>query len=281
LIFQENIMKFSAYAVLVLALVVTLVPNLHGQQRQTATAQVAPNPDAPDFCSHQFTVGSGNNSLQYCVSDNGNITALETPFGHTMIGAGGEGYGLCQESPATEYHDYASSISSNWNAAQILSKSGSTIKISRTTSDGNWTLVQTITKVAASTSIKVVMGLTNNQSVDKVAYLLRFADIDPDGDATQSSLAGGSVQSAWSWDFTTNAWHRGLQLLNSTKSPFGYQQGFAYGLNSGPNACAFAFNANPNGVAGGGGANTSISYAYAGPVAAHQTLTVTMTYRGT
>jgi Tfp pilus assembly protein PilW len=43
---------------------VTLVPSLHGQQRQTVTAQT--NPDLPDSCSHQFTVGGGNNSLQDC-----------------------------------------------------------------------------------------------------------------------------------------------------------------------------------------------------------------------
>jgi hypothetical protein len=189
-------MKFAKRFSFSVVLVVVLVPFLTAQQR-TASSAAATTPgvsqsDAPDSRGHVFTAGSGDNSILYCVTDTGNITTIETPISHPMISSS-EGYGLCQESPIVEYHDYAVSDSGNWQSPQIVSLTKSVIKISRTTSDGNWTLVQTISKVAATASIKVVIALTNNQSVDKVAYLLRFADI-----AHQpSTRSGASLESAW------------------------------------------------------------------------------------
>jgi hypothetical protein len=59
--------------------------------------------------------------------------------------------------------------------------------------------------------------------------------------------------------------------------PFGFWQGYAQTINSGPNACAFAFNDS-------GGqeyrVDGSVVMAYVGPVPAHGTKTVTLTYRG-
>jgi hypothetical protein len=278
-------MKFASRFSFSVVLVVVLVSFLTAQQRTAssaaATTSAVSQSNAPDSCGHVFTAGSGDNSILYCVTDTGNITTIETPITHPMIGAGGEGYGLCQESPAAEYHDYAANWSNNWNYPQIVTLTKSVIKISRTTSDGNWTLVQTISKIAATASIKVVMALTNNQSVDKVAYLLRFADIDPNY-ANHSVTAGGaSLESAWSWDATDYSFHYGLQLLNSSKSPFSYRQGFVYFSNPGPNACDFAAGSASAGFAGDNQINVSVSYTYAGVVPAHQTLTVTMNYRRT
>jgi len=65
--------------------------------------------------------------------------------------------------------------------------------------------------------------------------------------------------------------------------PFSYWQGFAQRVNSGPNACAFAYNE----AGGQGGFNFlvqsligSIEMAYVGTIAAGQTKTVTMSYHG-
>jgi hypothetical protein len=118
------------------------------------------------------------------------------------------------------------------------------------------------------------MGLTNNQSVAKVAYLLRYADTF-DGGVT----VGGSLSSAWYWKNTTGTLHYGLQLLNAGKSPFGYRQGFARVTNSGPNACDFAFNSSATGVFVPSAAS-SIAFVYAGTVPAHGTHTITLNYRG-
>lgn len=282
-------MRFSASSLLSVVLVVVLAPFLNGQKSavtQAAAAQLISNSssDAPDACPHLFTAGTSSSStfIQYCVTDVGAITSIQTPFGHFHIGAGGEGYGLCQESPAVEYHDYAATWSTNWNFPQILTLNGSLIKISRTTSDGNWTLVQTISKVAATGSIKIVMALTNNQSVDKVAYLVRFADAEPDGHKIDHYAMGAGFQSAFAWsklDF-----HYGLQLENTGKWT-AYQQGFIQSISSGPNACAFAFNSVSTSAFISddfmGRSDGSILYTYADTVPAHGTKTVTMTYRGT
>jgi hypothetical protein len=234
-------------------------------------------------CTHLFTAGAStsNGFIQYCVTDNGNISSIQTPFGHFHLGAQGEGYGVCQESPATEYHDYISDASANWGTAQLVSLTSTAIKISRTTADGNWTLVQTITKVPATGAIKIVMVLTNNQAVAKVAYLVRFADVDPDGYRVHDVVAGASLQSAFSWSaYSQNSpYFYGLQLQN-TGAWNAYQQGFVQPIPNGPNACAFAYNASISGAVLNFG-DSSILYAYVGTVAAHKSMTVTMNYRGT
>jgi hypothetical protein len=204
---------------------------------------------------------------------------LKLPLDIPSLGDQGEGYGLCQESPAVEYHDFAAGDSGNWNPAQVVSVSGSSIKISRSTSDGNWTLLQTISTLPLTGAIKVVMALTNHQSVAKVAYLVRFAHVNPDG--RNSYETGASLESAFAWNAYAGTWslYHGLQLANAGAWS-GYQQAFIQDSTTAPNACAFAYNAYPFGVDGPND-NTSLVYAYVGTVPAHGTKTVTMTYRGT
>jgi hypothetical protein len=279
-------MKLGSNLLLNAVLVATLAAFLNAPQpalAQTAIPHAELNGESPDSCPHLFSGGNGNNYLRYCVTDNGNITLIETPLGHSHMGTNGEGYGLCQESPAVEYHDYAVSDSGNWQPSQIVSLTKSLIKISRTTSDGRWTLVQTISKVAATGSIKVVMALTNNARSDQVAYLLRFADVDPDGKVS-GSLATASLQSAGAIAVIAGTPHYGLQLLSLGKSPFGYQQGFVLSADTLPNACDFASGTDLQGFSfgeGHPGYNPMVEYVYAGAVPAGQTLTVTMNYRGT
>jgi hypothetical protein len=261
---SEAIMKHAALLLLVVAAVVV--------SRQPLDAQA---------CPHLFTANSQSSSsyIQYCVSDNGNITAITTPFNHLQSAAPpSEGYGLCQESPIAEYHDYFSEASANWSPAQVLSSSSGSIRISRTTADGNWTLVQTISKVTATGSIKLLMSLTNNQSVDRVAYLLRFTDLT----LLSSSLLGASLNSAWTWDTSASSFHYGLELFSAAKSAFGYRQGFVRRSFSGPNACDFAAGTDSHGVLDGASSSVgSIIYVYVGSVPAHGTRTVTLNYRGT
>jgi hypothetical protein len=254
-------MKYVACALLFVAAVVALAEPVSAQP-----------------CPHPFTANpqSSSSYIQYCVMDNGNITSITTPFSVPLIGSFGEGYGICQESPIAEYHDYFSDASANWNAAQVLSVSGSSIKIARSTADGNWTLVQTISKVGATGSIKIVMALTNNQAVAKVAYLLRYANsFRPD----EGMRGGASLNSAWTWTIEQGTPHYGLELANAAKSPFSYRQGFI-SPSFLPNTCDFAAATAPSG-------ETPLFtnhhffmwYVYAGTVPAHGTRTVTLNYR--
>ena len=230
-------------------------------------------------CSYYFTTGSGNTYMYYCVTANGIIPFIYTPFDHLQIGqtlGDREGYGICNESPAAEYHDYGTEDSGNWNAASLVSQGSTFVKIARNTSDGNWTLTQTITIVPSRSSIKIVMALTNNQAVSKVAYLVRYAYVNADG--YQGNIFGATLNSAFAWDanVTAASEHYGLQLQNVGTPQFGYWHAFAQTVSSGPNACAFAFNDSGGYFLGNG----SVVIAYVGTVPAHGTKTATMTYRG-
>ena len=198
---------------------------------------------ATTTCSYDFTSGSGNSYLSYCVTVNGNILEIVTPFQQPMLGANGEGYGICNESPAQNYTDYAVSDTGNWGNATVLSHSPTSVKISRTTADGNWTLTQTIT-MTPKTSITVVMALKNNQSAAHVAYLVRFADAEPPSLSSESDWLG-ALDSAVARTSQGDP-NYGLQLSKVGIPPFSFWQGYAQSVNTGPNACAFAFNEGPH-----------------------------------
>lgn len=244
--------------------------------KQTA-AQAAPHsPLATTVCSFGFSSGANNTSLLYCVTANGNIPSIVTPLGQQLISsATGEGYGICNESPATVYYDYGYIDSGNWNAPILLSSSATSVKIARTTSDGVWTLTQTITQSAGTASIKVAMTLKNNTGEARVAYLVRYADVDVDGvvnnifDATQNSAMG------WLSNVTIHPF--GLLLQNVGTSPFSYSEGFVQKIYNAPNPCAFAFNST-----GGAAINIdgSLVMAYVTSVPAHGSKTATMSYKG-
>jgi len=237
---------------------------------------------ATTACSYDFTTGSGNTYLSYCVTVNGNILEIVTPFGQSMLGANGEGYGLCDQNAPLNYTDYGVSDTGNWGSATVLSHSSSSIKIARTTADGHWTLTQTITKVPATSSIKVVMALKNNQAVSDVAYLVRFADAEPT--IPDFDIWVGGLNSAIARTLHNNDPNYGLQIANAGVLQFGYWQGFVQGINTGPNACAFAYNEGKL----GGFSNYwdsslgpgSIEMAYVGTIGAGLTKTVTLSYHG-
>jgi hypothetical protein len=252
---------------------------------KSVTRAALASPSATILCSYTFVSGSGNNYLQYCVTANGNITYLETPFGHAHIGGNaelssfGEGYGICNESPAQNYYDYAGfGDTGNWGPPTLLSLTATSVKIARSTSDLNWTLTQTITQIAGpNPSIKILMALKNNQAVSKVAYLVRYADVDADAQflnnfgATQNSAAG------WNEHDPATGFSYGLQLQNVGTPHFGYWDAFAQNVPQGPNACAFAFNSPGTVITATDG---SVVMAYVGPVPAGGTKTATVSYRG-
>jgi hypothetical protein len=232
-------------------------------------------------CSYNFTTGSGNTYLSYCVTVNGNILEIQTPFGQNMLGTNGEGYGICNESPAQNYTDYGVSDTGNWQNAIIVSHSATLVKIERTTADGNWTLTQAITKVPATSStnasIKVVMALKNNQSTAHVAYLVRFADAEPvPTGGTSFDIWIGGLNSALAATVQPDP-NYGLQLSNVGVPQLSFWQGYAQAVNTGPNACAFAFNEAFANL-GSGTSGLSIVYAYVGTVPAGQTKAVTLSY---
>jgi hypothetical protein len=235
------------------------------------------NPDT-SACSYTFSSGAGDTLLQYCVTANGNLTQMQMPAGQELINQGitvGEGYGICNESPATAYYDYGGwGDSGNWNAPKVLSLTATSVKIARTTSDGIWTLTQTITQDKTTPSVKIAMALKNNTAATRKAYLVRYADVDA-GNWIANNV-DGTANSAFAWGSTTGNLDGWGLMLKNTGTRWGYVNGFGQPSFPPPNPCAFAFNwiglvTNTDG---------SIVLAYADNIAGGKTKTANMAYRG-
>ena len=113
---------------------------------------------------------------------------------------------MCDFVSGARYFDYADNESGNWGATSVLSSTPTLIKLLRNSSDGIWTLTQTISKVAASGSApgaaKVVMALKNNTAVARGVYLLRHADVDANatsGDDNSTTHWTRRLVATWVW----------------------------------------------------------------------------------
>jgi hypothetical protein len=246
--------------------------------KKGAAGAVPDSPFGTDVCSFTFTSGANNTYLQYCVTVNGNIMQLQTPSGHFQItpDTNGEGYGVCDVTGGgVDYSDYGEmGTTANWNPATLVSHTGTSVKIARTTSDGIWTLTQTITQVPTSSSIKVVMALKNNTGVARTVNFLRYADVDADG-VTHDNL-DGTHNTAMAWTSTNSVSGYGLMLQNVGTSTFAYD-GFAQNTGAGPVPCHYGVNFTPGVLTGIDG---SLVLVYVGMVPAKGTKTFNMTYKG-
>ena len=204
---------------------------------------------ATSTCSHSFTVpGQLNSFLSFCVSVNGNIVSLQSPSGFDSIAQGGvgEGYGVCDISTGTSYYDWAYTDSGTWSAPVLVSSSATAVKIERTTTDGLWTLTQTISKQSgAQPYAKITMALKNNTGITKDAYLVRYADVDPANapftDSTFLESFDSSQYSAWGYAALNNSLGEnslGLMLeeIGQPNVPYGFE-GIAQNTSAGPDPC--------------------------------------------
>jgi hypothetical protein len=185
-------------------------------------ASESDGPEASTTCKITFSSGSGQTATQFCVTQNGNITQFSVN-GLEMIDVGlvGEGYGLCDTSNNTRYYDYASHDSGNW-LSSVFNQKGVNVVVTRKSSDGIWQLKQTITNQPATSfspgSAKITMALTNLSGVDRSVALLRWADVDADGDAANNDFDFTS-QTAYGTDPEGFFAGRGLSITNSNFPP--------------------------------------------------------------
>jgi hypothetical protein len=184
---------------------------------QKAAAEAASRSlTATSTCSYNFTSGTNNTFLKYCVTVNGNIPQLMTPFNreHIAVGSAGEGYGVCDNTGAVAYFDYADyGDSGNWGAPTLVSQTATSVKITRSTGDGVWTLTQTITQVAGTQSVRVIMALKNNTAVPRSFFLMRFADVDVSGTAGNNFDATANSAFGWNSAFSSTPDY-GLMVQN-------------------------------------------------------------------
>jgi hypothetical protein len=226
---KKVVLAITVLALCSLSFAGTLSAATDNNQQQTAAASqmkaeasrtLPHSPQGTDLCSFNFTSGANNTFLRYCVTENGNIAQIETPE-HQQHVFGREGYGICDFNSNTEYDDYAGAgDTGNWNPAIVLSQSATQVKIARTTSDGIWTLTQTITQVAGTSSAKVTMTLKNNTAVSREVQLSRYADVDADG--TIANTVDATINSAMIFNSVGRGGSFGLALQNVGTSPFTY-----------------------------------------------------------
>jgi hypothetical protein len=173
-------------------------------------------------CNYLF--GSGN--LQWCVSNEANLVSVISPAGNQNIGPdNNEGYVIC--TPTGAYYGLGWG-SSGFGAPVLVSLTATSVTISRTTTDGRFTLVSKFTRDTLERDITVQMKLTNNGASTNDVYLARFAHVGVDNDAGDDRW-DASIGSLWARDiraFTASprfgvsqsSWVGDL-FLNTTCSP--------------------------------------------------------------
>lgn len=255
---------FKTLAV-VAACVVFLAGLCFGQQGRRSESTTTPT--ASTTCAYNFSANSGAAIISFCVTVNGNILNLKTGTG-VWLQDGQEGYGICNESPAQAYYDYAINDSGNLGAPSLLSSTTTSVKIARTTADGNWTLTQTITVDKVTPAAKVLMQLKNNTSVGRRAYLLRYGYVYWD-------RFGSARNSAFTWspapDATTPG--AGVELAN-IGGGWTYTNGLTLFSSFLPNPCDFAGYWSSSTFPDGG-----LEVVYVDTVKAGATRTATLVYR--
>jgi hypothetical protein len=225
-----------------------------------------------------FSGGAQNTYMNFCVTPNGNIVSIESPQGHPLISWDlGEGYGVCDLSTQTSYTDYGGLVVDvgSWGSATILSQTTKSLKVVRTTTDGLWTLTQTITQISGPPpAIKIVMALKNNTSSARHVFLVRYADVDAGG--TVLNDFSSTINGTFGWNDIYSSQAFGIVMQNLGTVSFRHF-GMAVASYLPPNACAAT-----SGFSGYflTGVDGSLRYLYDTTINSLQTLTVTMMYRG-
>ena len=246
---------------------------------KTAAAENVPHTPQSTTCAFTFS-DAKKGLINFCVTANGNIVQLEMPAGVPMVSQAdhAEGYGICDDSSNVSYSDFGGmGDTGNWGAATVLSHTGNSVKIVRTTSDGLWTLTQTITRTSgALTSAKVSMALTNNSAGSRTAILVRYADVDAAGVAGNNLDTTQNSAMAWnSGAFFNPRIGSGTVLQNLTTGHF-LSDGFTQNSPLPPDACNPFARVAPALLTDTDG---SLMMFYEVTVRAHTTATLTSVYK--
>ena len=252
------------------------------QQRMNAknalTAQVM-SMLVPQQC---FSSGSGATFLKICITNNGNISWLESPAGKVHLQSR-EGYAICSDIgyPNKTVHGFDANIASNGWGVSAVSQPGGVgtfpLIITRQSLDGFLQFKQTFTFNSGERGIDVVMDIKNiSATVLPNVVMSRYFDGDVDGSVTNTYSATRDS------DWGRGPDGRGLMLTSAPSAvvsftgegmkysdwdPFGVGQQYARG-------CGYA-GPNPNNVGDFvGGLHLDLLDLYP-----NQTRTVTLRYR--
>jgi len=243
-------------------------------QSQPQVEDQAPSLSSTTACNVTFSSGTSTNATRFCVTVNGNIAQFSVAGGE-MIAVGSilEGYGVCDSTANVPYYDWAYFASGTWGSP-TFTHSGNVVTVTRTTTDSRWELKQTITNVPATAtgpgSAKVSMALKNLSGISRNAYIMRYADVDADGDQSGNDFdfTGQTV-------FGLEPSNRGLSSTNNTFNINFGQDTFAQNVAAPPSPCTPFTNFAAHPFHGDG----SIVQFWSFAVPANATKTVVSTYK--
>ena len=144
-------------------------------------------------CAVTFT-NPGPPHLSACVSGHGNVNLLVYgPISGPVNHVNSEGYCLREANTATTYYD-ASGVEAGWGVA-TQSSTATTTTVTRTTTDGLFTLTQNIFFKYGSRLVLIGNLVKNNDTVAHPVFFTRYADLDMDETSTSDvfDIAGASV----------------------------------------------------------------------------------------
>jgi len=187
----------------------------------------------------------------FCVTQNGNISSFIFPAGFSQLFT--DGYGVCDlTTSAVSYYDDGDQDSGNWLNPIVSEPHGPNtfpLTITRTTSDGIWTVKQVFSRNTADAYVKVVITWTNNTAAGKLAYFSRYVDIDADNNVTSPSLNffDGSANAGWGYAPSTNTSHGLTVRSNQSDNNFqGFVTSFSDSLGGNHDPCNFVSNSTPS-----------------------------------
>jgi hypothetical protein len=225
-----------------LVIIVLLSISAFAQTKQEIKAAMAA--DATKSCFATF-----NNALpNFCVTQNGNIEQFFFPAGVSQIFT--DGYGICDFTTAeTSYYDDGDQDSGNWLNPTVSEPNGANtfpLTITRTTSDGIWTIKQAFSRNTADAYVKVVITWTNNTAVGRVAFFTRYVDIDADNFGGDNWF-DGSTDSGWGYSPASAGNSHGLTVRSnqSNNNLLGFATSFSILQGGNHDPCHFIPNPTP------------------------------------
>jgi hypothetical protein len=184
---------------------------------------------------------------------------------------------VCDFTASVGYYDYADfGDSGNWGPATVVSQDSRSVRIARSTSDGVWTLTQTITRPEDTQEVKVVMALKNNTGTDRLAFLMRYADVDVSG--TANNTFDATSNSAFGWNSSGGANPPFGLIVQNVGNTVGLQAiPFIQNQGAGPTPCVPGSHAVFGPITDTDG---SVVMSYEGTVPRNRSRTVTLNYKG-
>jgi hypothetical protein len=239
---------------------------VHAQSPNQKAAD-GPAPLGYNCTGGTFNSGAGANTFNTCISDTGNVVVFNNGGGEVInLGTVMEGYVVCADSG--NYYDTIVAAS-GWGTPTISTPGVLPITITRSTTDGKFSLKQTFAKDNTEHDLTITMSLKATGGARTNVRLMRAVDADVDENLSGSfvDLFDRSVDSVWarqSHGFSLTAETFGVSHVTSIRA-----------FSGSPTGCDIGTDATPQSYDGMAAAQYNL-----GGMNSNSTKTVKFVYRG-